>query len=114
CLMPTKLTTEYIRTLGKTPPRTVCDVRDTRQPGLVLRTRPSGTHTYRVQLGRGRWHTLGTTDDLTLEQARLLAQGVRGEVSAAKALGQPDPIAARQKDDAVPTFDEFLARHYTP
>ena len=96
------------------PPRTVCDLYDSKQPGLVLRARPSGTHTYRAQLGRGRWHTLGLADDLTLEQARLLAQGVRGDVSSAKALGAPDPIEARRADDAVPTFDDFVETHYTP
>jgi integrase len=112
--MPTKLTTEDIRTLANHPPRTTQDIRDAKQPGLILRIRPSGTFTYRVQLGRGRSHTLGTTDDLTLEAARLLAQGVRGDVSKAKALGQPDPIEARRHKAAVPTFDEFLTKHYEP
>ncbi len=112
--MATKLTTEILRALTKTPPRTVRDLYDTKQPGLVLRVRPSGTHTYRVQLGRGRWHTLGLADDITPEQARLLAQGVRGDVSKAKALGQDDPVEARRRKAAVPTFEAFVTDRYTP
>jgi hypothetical protein len=37
------------------------DVYDTQQPGLVLRTRASGRHSYRVLLGHGQWYTLGST-----------------------------------------------------
>lgn len=112
--MAEKLTTEYIRTNKKAPPAGVRDVYDTRQPGLVLRLRPSGKHSFRVALGRGRWHTLGSADDLRIEQARGLAQSVRGDVAKAKALGEDDPVAARQRAAKAPTFAAFVAEHYEP
>jgi integrase len=111
--MRQKITTETIRALKKTPPVRVVDIYDTTQPGLVLRARPNGTHTYRVLLGRGRWHTLGSTE-LTPDAARTLARGVRGDVSKAKALGEDDPLAARQRAKDTPTFEAFTEKHYRP
>lgn len=112
--MAEKLTQDTIRRLTKTVPKTR-DVYDTKQLGLVLRLRPSGTHTWRVLLGRGRWHTLGLLKDVqTPEAARELAQGVRGDVSKAKALGQPDPLAARRKATKAPTFAAFVDKQYEP
>ena len=112
--MAEKITTEFVRAAKKAPPKNTRDVYDQRQPGLVLRLRPSGTHTFRVTLGRGRWHTLGSADDLTPEQARDLAQGVRGDVAKARALGEEDPVAARQRAAKAPTFDAFVDKHYEP
>ena len=43
---------------------------DTRQPGLMLRVRSSGNHTYRVALGRGKFLTLGKAKVLTVDEAR--------------------------------------------
>jgi integrase len=100
--MKLKLTTDEIRRLKRTPPATVVDYYDTKQPGLVLRCRPSGAHTYRALLGRGRWHTLGALKDLELDEARTLA------------LGQEDPVAARQARRTVLTFAAFVEKHYAP
>lgn len=111
--MRAKLTTEFLRGLKKTPPASTVDVYDTQTPGLVLRARPSGTHSYRVLLGRGRWHTLGGKE-LTPDEARTLAQGVRGDVSKAKALGHEDPAAARRQKRKALTFAAFLEQHYGP
>ena len=111
--MREKLTTETIRALKKMPPKTVTDIYDTVQPGLVLRARPNGTHSYRALLGRGRWHTLGGTE-LTPDEARTLARGVRGDVTKAKALGQADPIAARRRAQQTPTFEAFIEDSYQP
>ena len=111
--MRQKITTETIRTLKKTPPARVTDIYDTVQRGLVLRARPNGTHTYRALLGRGRWHTLGSTD-LSPDAARTLARGVRGDVSKAKALGEADPIAARRRAQQAPTFEAFTEQTYQP
>lgn len=112
--MAEKLTQDSIRRLTRTAPATTRDVYDAKQSGLVLRLRPSGSHSWRVLLGRGRWHTLGTLDDVTPEAARELARGVRGDVSKARALGHPDPIAARRKAGKAPTFAAFVDKHYEP
>jgi integrase len=112
--MPEKLTQDAVRRLTRTPPAATRDVYDTKQPGLVLRLRPSGSHTWRALLGRGRWHTLGSLDDVELEEARELARGVRGDVSKARALGQADPIAARRRAKKTPTFERFLEDTLAP
>jgi len=112
--MGENLTQDAIRRLTRTPPSGTRDVYDTKQGGLVLRLRPSGSHTWRLLLGRGRWHTLGALDDLTPEEARGLARRVRGEVSKARALGQHDPAAARRRADKAPTFAAFIDKHYQP
>jgi integrase len=114
CRLKLKLTTDEIRRLKREPPATVTDVYDTKQPGLVLRCRPNGRHTYRALLGRGRWHTLGALKDLELDEARTLTQGVRGDVSKAKALGQEDPVAARAVKRKALTFAAFVEHHYAP
>ena len=56
------ITTELLRRLQHAPPTAVLDIYDTKVPRLVLRVRPTGTHSYRLVLGRGRWYTLGSTD----------------------------------------------------
>jgi integrase len=113
--MAEKLTQDTIRRLTRTAPVTTRDVYDTKQPGLVLRLRPSRTHSWRVLLGRGRWHTLGLLKDIkTPEAARALAEGVRGDVSKAKALGAPDPVLARRRTSKALTFEAFLSQHYEP
>ncbi len=112
--MAENLTQDAVRRLTRTPPNITRDVYDTKQGGLVLRLRPSGSHTWRLLLGRGRWHTLGALDDLTPDAARELAQGVRGEVAKARALGQIDPVAARRRSEKAPTFAAFIDKHYQP
>ncbi len=79
---------------------------DSRQPGLVLRVRASGVHTYRVQLGRAKFLTLGKAKDLTPEHARRLASNYRGQVADGK-----DPIAERRKAKAA-TLRQFLEGEY--
>jgi hypothetical protein len=56
------ITTELLRRLQQAPPAGVIDIYDTKVPRLVLRVRPTGRHSYRIVLGRGRWYTLGGTD----------------------------------------------------
>jgi integrase len=46
------------------------DVYDMQRPGLVLRTRSSGKHSYRVLLKHGQWYTLGSSTVLTPAAAR--------------------------------------------
>jgi hypothetical protein len=57
------------------------DVYDTQQPGLVLRTRSSGTHSYRVLLKHGQWYTLGSSSVLTPAAARELSRQVLGDLA---------------------------------
>ncbi|MGE0042408.1 MAG: tyrosine-type recombinase/integrase [Vicinamibacterales bacterium] len=111
--MKTKLTTETIRDLTRTPPAKTLDVYDTQQAGLVMRIRPSGAYSYRTLLGRGRWHTLGGSE-LKLAEARELARGVQGEVSKARALGQDDPVQARKADQAALTLTGYFEEHFEP
>ena len=40
------ITTELLRRLQRAPPTAVADIYDTKVPGLVLRVRPIGTHSY--------------------------------------------------------------------
>ena len=56
------ITTELLRRLQQAPPTVVLDIYDTKVRRLVLRVRPTGMHSYRIALGRGRWYTLGDTD----------------------------------------------------
>lgn len=95
-------------TLIRKLPRVNADVRDTKQPGLVLRTRTSGVSSYLVSLGRGRWYTLGLASTLTADEARGLARDKLSEQSHGA-----DPIAEKRQKHAA-TFEQFLTDHYTP
>jgi integrase len=57
------------------------DIRDTKLTGFLLRCRFSGTHSYLVQLGRGRSVTIGRVGDIAPEAARLTAQSMLSAVS---------------------------------
>ena len=57
--MKTTITTELLRRFEKTPPARDVDIWDTKQPGLVLRVRSNGRHSYRLSLGRAKWFTIG-------------------------------------------------------
>ena len=78
------------------------DIYDTGQPGLVVRIRRSGKHSYKVSLGRARWLTLGRTDVLKPAEARQLAVQRLGE----QAHGL-DPIAEKRKG-RTSTLGAFL------
>lgn len=86
------------------------DVPDEEQRGLVLRVRPSGTHSWLVRLGRGKWYTLGHADVIPPAKARRLARERLGEQAAGE-----DPIAKKKiaKRNAT-TFGEFLTKQYAP
>lgn len=97
------------RTLLKDLPKgRSVDIRDTRLQGFVLRVRPSGTATYRVQYGRGKWFTIGRADHLTPAQAREQAQAILGEVARGG-----DPAQAKKRSKAA-TFRDYLAQTYGP
>lgn len=68
------ISTELIRRLRHHAPSKVLDYRDAKRPGFVLRARPSGIHSWRVQLPNRRWLTLGRLDEVALSDARDTAQ----------------------------------------
>jgi integrase len=103
--MRIKLTTEFVRTL----PLQDVDIYDTKYPGLVLRCRASGSHSYRISYGRGKWVTLGRVKVLTVDQARAKARDELSAISKGH-----DPRAAREQKKNDLTFKAFLDRHYEP
>src|SRR5215208_5944976 len=103
------LTTELLRRLQHTLPSGVLDIYDTKVPRLVLRARPTGKHSYRVILGRGRWFTLGGTD--------LITSPALARDEALKRLGEQaagtDPLVAKRANRQL-TFAAYLERVYGP
>jgi integrase len=79
---------------------------DRAQPNLQLRLRASGVHSYRVQVGRGKVLTLGTTKVLKPTKARELARRALGAVADGK-----DPIAEKRKARAA-TLRDYLEGDY--
>lgn len=73
-----------------------------------MRCRATGKHSFRVQLGRGRWITIGRVGVLTLDEARQQARIALGE----QAKGG-DPIEARRRKRSH-TLRSFLAEVYGP
>ena len=93
--------------LGKLPPANT-DIYDTRTRGMVLRCRASGRHTYRLQVRRGRWLTIGAADDFSPAEARLEVERLRGDIARGK-----DPETERRLLRAA-TFKQYLANDYGP
>ena len=103
------------------------DVRDTVQPGLVVRVWASGKASYLVRLTdattkRRYWWTLGLVADLALETARGLASGARGQTSLAKLGAAVDPREERQQEvqeaqqaaQRAMTLQTFITEQYAP
>ena len=99
------ISTELVRRLRNEPPARLTDYRDSKLPGFVLRARPSGIHSWRVQLPDRRWLTLGRVDEVALKDAREAAQSRRSKA----ALGLE--IAPRKATSDV-TLHTFLDDHY--
>ena len=86
---------------------------DNKVTGLNLEVRISGNKTFYLNYtddrGAKRSLKLGKQQDLTLKQARQLAQQKRTQI----AMGQ-DPKVEREIKKAVPTFAEFVTNQYLP
>ena len=86
---------------------------DTDCKGLVLEARITGGKTFhlRYQDSRGRTRQLSLADanDVTLSQARALADKARNQI----AMGE-DPKEQRAIAKAVPTFAAFIEERYLP
>jgi integrase len=104
--MTTLLTERLIQKLRRAP-RDV-DVRDTRCRGLVLRCRASGRHAFRFHARRGRWIAIGPLDAVTLTDARLQADGLRGDIAHGK-----DPATEKRMQHAA-SLQLFIEKEYGP
>ncbi len=98
------INTEVTRTL----PRRAVDLADTQLPGFIIRCRPSGTHSYLVRAGRGKWITVGQVRKLSPSKAREEARKVLAQV----ALGQTPRQAPKARK--TPTLKTYLADTYGP
>jgi integrase len=94
------ITTELVRQLRHQAPTEITDYRDPRLPGFVLRARPTGVHSWRVQLPNRRWLTIGRVDEIALSDARETAQTRRAQA----ALGQDIPTRRPTSDVTLRVF----------
>ena len=90
-----------------------CDLFDSNCKGLMLEIRATGGKTYYLRYqdtrGRTRQFRLALEQDLTLVQARKLAEKKRNLI----ALGQ-DPCEEKEQAKKVPTFAAFIEDQYLP
>jgi integrase len=83
---------------------------DTEQKGLCLQVRPNGYRAYKVVYpfqGRTRWFHLGAVTEISLGQARKLAQ----EVMYQKAQGK-DPQGERRSQRRAGTFADLVEAYF--
>ncbi|PYR88000.1 MAG: hypothetical protein DMF84_30040 [Acidobacteria bacterium] len=107
--MKRNLTIDLLRQLAKEPPVATVDIYDTHQPRLVLRVRPTGKHSYRVLLARGRWYSLGSIEIIgSPALARTLAQALLGEYASGR-----DPRVLKRREQER-TVEEYLTDIYAP
>lgn len=89
------------------------DLYDTRTKGLLLEVRPTGGKTfylrYQDKRGRTRQIKLANPSDVSLSQARELADRARNKI----AMGI-DPLEDKQTHRSVPTLDSFFYDRYLP
>ena len=104
------------------------DIRDQKLNGYVLRCRASGTHSYLVSLGRGRWTTIGRVGDITPETARLAAESLLSGVArdTLKILSEEPTLNLRDakarargemrgpRGQRRATWKQFIDDHYGP
>jgi integrase len=83
------------------------DIRDTKLTGFVVRCRASGAHSYRVQLGRGRWLTIGAVGVLAPHEAREAARQALADVTKGG-----DPMVGRRR--GAPTWARYVTDTYAP
>lgn len=107
------LTTELVKESVCPKDRAKWDVFDTNCKGLMLEIRQTGGKTYYLrytnQRGRPRQMKLADARDISLSQARTLADKARAQI----ALGE-DPLQKKQAAREVPTFGEFIEQRYLP
>lgn len=109
--MPTiQLTQQFVRDAGCTPGKRKCDFYDAACKGLILEVRATGGKTYYLRYqdkrGKTRQIRLAQESDVSLQQARKLAEARRKEVAWGR-----DPAAERDEAKKVPTFSTFTAQY---
>ena len=89
------------------------DYFDTVLPGFLLEVRRTGTSTYylryRDKNGSVRQIKIGTSEAISLEEARSLAKTLKSQT----VIGF-DPKAIQNKAKATPTFKDFVTNQYLP
>lgn len=89
------------------------DIFDTQTKGFVLEVRSSGKKTfylrYQDRRGKTRQTKLADSRDVSLSQARTLADKARNKI----AMGE-DPLEEKATLRRVPTFAQFTSEHYLP
>jgi integrase len=102
-----------VRELRRRAPDRAIDYRDPKLPGFVLRARPSGVHSWRVQLASRRWLTLGRLEEVTLSDAREAAQARRAQAALGQAIPRRKPavtiLLRRVLDD---TYEPWMKSTY--
>jgi integrase len=105
----TKLTQIYVARISPQP-KTFC-AWDTEQKGLALLVRPNGYKAYKVAYafqGRTRWYHLAAVNEISLGQARRLAQ----EVMYQKAQGK-DPQGEKRAQRQSGTFADLVESYFS-
>lgn len=107
------LTTQLINTTNCPPGKVKWDLFDSNCRGLLLETRSTGgkTYSFRYQDERGKTRQVKLADavDVTLTQARALADKRRNQI----AMGE-DPLASKALLKLVPTVSAFIRDSYLP
>lgn len=107
------LTQPLLKTLGCPAGKRKVDYFDAQCKGLLLEIRESGGCTYYLRFtdvrSKIRQLKIGDSRDLSLAQARQLADKHRNEI----ALGQ-DPFEAKAVLKQIPTISEFIHERYIP
>lgn len=107
------LTQQQVSTYTCPTDKKKVDYFDTQTKGLVLEVRISGGKTFylRYQDERSKTRTIKLADarDVTLSQARTLADKARNQI----AMGN-DPLKRKQAIRQVPTFSQFIEEQYLP
>ncbi len=105
--MKVKLTKSVVD--ASKPAASEYEMRDTVTPGLMVRVMPSGHKTfmlsYRTNAGSKRRPKLGRVGEITVEQARRIAQDLLAEARRGR-----DPSADRAANRAAPTVSELCDR----
>jgi len=104
-----KLTQTYVARISPQA-KTFC-AWDTEQKGLALLVRPNGYKAYKCAYafqGRTRWYHLAAVNEISLGQARRLAQ----EVMYAKAQGK-DPQGEKRAQRATGTFADLVETYFS-
>lgn len=107
------LTQQIVKAATCLPDSKKLDLFDTGCKGLMLEVRKSGGKTFylRYRSSRGKTVQLKLADaqDISLAQARALADKTRAEI----AMGN-DPVAKKAEVKATPTFEKFARESYIP